>query len=311
MQVLVSEVGPRDGLQSIKRAMPTEVKHRWIRALAAAGLREIEVASFVPPKLLPQMADAAEVVREALKIPGITVLALVPNLRGFQDAVAAGARKVTLTVSASEAHSMNNIRMTCAEAIESARRIVKFRDGLPEGERPAIEVGVSTAFGCTLQGDVPEDFAIGMAVKCAQAGADTVGLSDSVGYANPAQVKRMFTRLKRELGDKAGGAHLHNTRGQGLANVVAALDAGVTTFDASQGGIGGCPYAPGATGNIVTEDLVFLLESMGLDTGIDMEKLLEARKFLSEGLPGEPVYGFVPDAGLPKNFRRAAEAASS
>jgi hydroxymethylglutaryl-CoA lyase len=223
----------------------------------------------------------------------------------------ARARKVTLTVSASEAHSMSNIRMTCAEAIESARRIVKFRDGLPEGERPTIEVGVSTAFGCTIQGDVPEDFAIEIAVKCAQAGADTVGHSDSVGYANPAQVKRMFTRLKRELGDKAGGAHLHNTRGQGLANVVAALDAGVTTFDASQGGIGGCPYAPGATGNIVTEDLVFLLESMGLDTGIDMEKLLEARKFLSEGLPGEPVYGFVPDAGLPKNFRRAAEAASS
>ena len=152
-----------------------------------------------------------------------------------------------------------------------------------------------------------EDFAIGMAVQCAEAGADTVGLSDSVGYANPAQVKRMFARLKRELGDKAGGAHLHNTRGQGLANVVAALDAGVTTFDASQGGIGGCPYAPGATGNIVTEDLAFLLESMGFDTGIDMTKLLEARKFLSEGLPGEPVYGFVPDAGLPKNFRRAAE----
>ena len=205
---------------------------------------------------------------------------------------------------------MSNIRMTCAQALESARRIVKFRDGLPEGERPAIEVGVSTAFGCTLQGDVSEDFAIEMAVKCAEAGADTVGLSDSVGYGNPAQVKRMFTRLKRELGDKAGGAHLHNTRGQGLANVVAALDAGVTTFDASQGGIGGCPYAPGATGNIVTEDLVFLLESMGLDTGIDMAKLLEARKFLSEGLPGEPVYGFVPDAGLPKNFRRAAEIAS-
>ena len=307
MDVLVSEVGPRDGLQSIKRAMPTEVKHKWIRALAAAGLKEIEVASFVPPKLLPQMADAAEVVREAVKIPGITVLALVPNMRGFQDAVAAGAPKITLTVSASEAHSMSNIRMTCAQAIESAKRIVEFRNTLPARQRPAIEVGVSTAFGCTLQGAVDEDFAIEMAVKCAQAGADTVGLSDSVGYANPAQIKRMFKRLISELGDRAGGAHLHNTRGQGLANVVAALDAGVTTFDASQGGIGGCPYAPGATGNIVTEDLVFMLESMGLDTGIDMAKLLEARKFLGEGLPGEPIYGYVPDAGLPKNFKRAAD----
>jgi len=309
MDVLISEVGPRDGLQSIKRAMPTAVKHKWIRALADAGLKEIEVASFVPPKLLPQMADAAEVVREAIKIPGLTVLALVPNLRGFQDAVAAGAPKITLTVSASEAHSMSNIRMTCAQALESVGNIVRFRDSLPDGQRPHIEVGVSTAFGCTLQGDVDEDFALDMAVKCAQAGADSVGLSDSVGYANPVQIKRMFARLIRELGDKAGGAHLHNTRGQGLANVVAALEAGVTTFDASQGGIGGCPYAPGATGNIVTEDLVFLLESMGLDTGVDMAKLLDARKFLAEGLPGEPVYGFVPDAGLPKNFRRAAQPA--
>jgi hydroxymethylglutaryl-CoA lyase len=235
------------------------------------------------------------------------VLALVPNMRGFQDAVAAGAHKVTLTVSASEAHSLSNIRMTCAQAIESAKRIVVFRDALPAGQRPTIEVGVSTAFGCTIQGEVSEDFAIEMAVKCAAAGADSVGLSDSVGYANPTQVKRMFRRLRAELGDKAGGAHLHNTRGQGLANVVAALDAGVTTFDASQGGIGGCPYAPGATGNIVTEDLVFLLESMGLDTGIDMEKLLAARKHLAEGLPGEPVYGFLPGAGLPKNFKRAVD----
>jgi len=289
--------------------MPTEAKHRWIRALAAAGLKEIEAASFVPPKLIPQMADAAEVVREAVKIPGLTVLALVPNLRGFQDAVAAGAPKVTLTVSASEAHSMSNIRMTCAQAIESARRIAQFRDSLPEGQRPTIEVGVSTAFGCTLQGEVDEDFAISMAVQCAQAGADSVGLSDTVGYANPAQVKRMYKRLIAELGDKAGGAHLHNTRGQGLANVVAALDAGITTFDSSQGGIGGCPYAPGASGNIVTEDLVFLLESMGLDTGIDMEKLLEARKILAEALPGEPIYGYIPDAGLPKTFKRAAQLA--
>lgn len=305
MKVLVSEVGPRDGLQSIKRAMPTAIKHQWIRALADAGLREIEVASFVPPKLLPQMADAAEVVREAIRIPGLTVLALAPNLRGFQDAVAAGTPKVTITVSASEAHSMNNIRMTCAQAVESLKNIVRFRDSLPEGQRPHIEVGISTAFGCTLQGHVDEDFALDMAVKCAATGADTVGLSDSVGYANPTQVKRMYTRLIRELGDKAGGAHLHNTRGQGLANVVAALDAGITTFDASQGGIGGCPYAPGATGNIVTEDLVFLLESMGLDTGIDMDKLVAARRFLAEGLPGEPVYGFVPDAGVPKTYRPA------
>jgi len=238
MQVLVSEVGPRDGLQSIKRAMPTEAKHRWIRALAAAGLKEIEVASFVPAKLLPQMADAAEVVREAVKVPGITVLALAPNLKGAENAVAAGAHKVTLPVSASHAHSLANIRMSCEEAIEEVGKICAFRDGIPAASRPKVEVGLSTAFGCTLQGDVDEDWVFEMANRVAAKGADTVGLSDTVGYANPVQVKRMFTRLMRELGDKAGGAHLHNTRGQGLANVVAALDAGVTTFDSSQGGIG-------------------------------------------------------------------------
>jgi len=306
MTILVSEVGPRDGLQSIKRAMPTEAKHGWIRALAEAGLREIEVASFVPAKLLPQMADAAEVVREAVKLPGLTVLALAPNLRGAQDAIAAGAHKVTMPVSASEAHSQSNLRKSVDAAIEEVRRVVEFRDALPAGHRPGIEVGISTAFGCTLQGEVPEDFVIAVAGRLAEAGVDSIGLSDTTGYANPAQVRRLFRRLGAVVGDGMGGAHLHNTRGQGLANVVAALDVGVTTFDASQGGIGGCPYAPGASGNIVTEDLVFLLEAMGLATGIDMDRLLAAREVLKAGLPGEPVYGHVPDAGLPKTFRRAA-----
>ena len=309
MKILVSEVGPRDGLQSIKRAMPTQAKHRWIRALAAAGLREIEVASFVPPKLLPQMADAAEVVREAVRIPGLTVLALAPNLRGAQDAIAAGAHKVTLPVSASEAHSQSNLRKSVDAAIEEVGRVVAVRDALPAGNRPGIEVGISTAFGCTLQGEVPEDFVIAVAARLAAAGADSIGLSDTTGYANPAQVRRLFRRLKAEVGERLGGAHLHNTRGQGLANVVAALEEGVTTFDASQGGLGGCPYAPGASGNIVTEDLVFLLESMGLDTGIDIARLVAARAALAEGLPGEPLYGHVPDAGLPKTFRRAADGA--
>jgi hydroxymethylglutaryl-CoA lyase len=309
MKILVSEVGPRDGLQSVKRVMPTEAKHRWIRALAGSGLREIEVASFVPAKLLPQMADAAEVVREAVAIRGLTVLALAPNLRGAQDAIAAGAHKVTMPVSASEAHSQSNLRKSVDAALEEVRRVVAYRDALPGPARPGVEVGISTAFGCTLQGEVPEDFVIRVAARLAAAGADSIGLSDTTGYANPAQVRRLFRRLKAEVGERMGGAHLHNTRGQGLANVVAALEEGVATFDASQGGIGGCPYAPGASGNIVTEDLVFLLESMGLDTGIDIAKLIEARAALAEGLPGEPLYGHVPDAGLPKTFHRAAEGA--
>ncbi len=309
--VLVSEVGPRDGLQSIKRVMPTEAKLRWIGAMAAAGIGEIEVASFVPPKLLPQMADAEEVVRQSLAIPGLTVLALAPNLKGVERALAAGARKITMPVSASQAHSLANIRMSCEQAIAEVARVCALRDSLPADERPIVEANIATAFGCTIQGKVSEDWAIAMAAQLAAAGADAVGLSDSVGYANPAQVKRMFLRLVAEIGKKTGGAHLHNTRGQGLANVVAALEAGITTFDSSQGGIGGCPYAPGATGNIVTEDLVFLLESMGLDTGIDIEKLIAARSILEAALPGEALYGFVPNAGLPKGFTPARAAAAA
>jgi len=305
IDVLVSEVGPRDGLQSVRRAMPTAVKHRWIAALADAGLREIEVGSFVPPKLLPQMADAAEVVHEAARIPGLMVLALAPNFKGAERAFAAGVHKLTMPVSASRSHSMSNIRMTPEQAIDEVARVCALRDRMSADRRPGVEVGISTAFGCTMEGTVAEGWVMEMAVMLARAGADSIGLSDTTGYANPVQVKRMFLRLRTEIGDKMGGAHLHNTRGQGLANVVAALDAGVSTFDSSQGGLGGCPYAPGATGNIVTEDLVFLLEAMGLRTGIDLERLIAARRIIHEGLPDEPLYGHVPDAGLPKGFSPA------
>jgi len=306
IDVLVSEVGPRDGLQSVARTMPTEVKHRWIAALAGAGLREIEVGSFVSPKLLPQMADAAEVVREARKIDGLTVLALAPNLKGAERGIAAGVHKLSFPVSASRAHSMANIRMTPEEAIEQVRKTCELCQALPPDSRPSVEVGISTAFGCAVEGAVSEDWVMRMAADLVAAGAASVGLSDTAGYANPVQVKRMFTRLQHAIGEHAGAAHFHNTRGQGLANVVAAVDAGVTTFDASQGGLGGCPYAPGATGNIVTEDLVFLLESMGLRTGIDLDRLITARAIILEGLPGEPLYGHVSSAGLPKGFAYAA-----
>ena len=304
MDVLVSEVGPRDGLQSLKRIMPTADKHRWIAALAAAGLREIEVGSFVSPRALPQMADCAEVVGEALKIAGLRVVTLVPNLKYAELAFAAGAHAITIPVSVSEAHSISNIRKTHAEIIADVGAIVRLRNA--RFPTVKVEAGLSTAFGCTIQGPVAEDDVLRLAATMAECGVDTVNLADTVGYANPAQVKRLFVRLRQEVGAKSGGAHLHNTRGQGLANVVAALDAGVTTFDSSQGGIGGCPYAPGATGNIVTEDLVFLLESMGLSTGVDLDRLLAARAILAQSLPGETLYGYVPQAGLPKGFQPAA-----
>lgn len=302
--VLISEVGPRDGLQAVNAVMATADKFKWISALHAAGLREIEVASFVPAKLLPQMADAADVVRHALALPGLTVMALVPNLRGAQAALDAGVHKLTIPVSASAAHSLANVRKTREEMVEEVRRIVELRDASAPGVK--VEAGISTAFGCTLQGLVPQDEVIALAVQCAQAGVDDVGLSDTTGMANPAQVRRLFQRLRAEIGGKAGAAHMHNTRGLGLANCLAAYDAGVRTFDSSLGGLGGCPYAPGASGNVVTEDLVFMFEAMGVRTGVDLEKLIAAREPLKAGLPGEPVYGMTPEAGLPKGWQQEA-----
>ena len=298
--VLISEVGPRDGLQSVKATMPTGYKRAWIDALVQAGVQEIEVASFVPPRLLPQMADAAEVVQHTLTHPGVCVMALVPNLKGAEAALRAGVHKLTMPVSASEAHSLANVRKTRVQMIEEVRAIARLRDELAPHVK--LEAGISTAFGCTLQGRVAEDEVIWLAEACVQAGADESGLSDTTGMANPAQVKRLFTRLRAALGAQAGAAHMHNTRGLGLANCLAAYEAGVRTFDASLGGLGGCPYAPGASGNVVTEDLVFMFEAMGIATGIDLKQLFAARQPLSAGLPGEPLYGMTPEAGLPKGW---------
>lgn len=297
-QVHICEVGPRDGLQNAKHLMSTEAKKAWISALAAAGLREIEVGSFVPPKLIPAMADTAEVVRHSLSIPGLKVVALAPNLKGFQRAVEAGAHKVTFPVSASRKHSESNVRMTPEQMVEEVRKCATLGGA-------EIEGAVSTAFGCTMQGDVPEDDVVRIAVSLAQF-CDAVALADTVGYANPAQVKRIFSRVRQEIGDKLEGAHFHNTRGLGLANALAAYEVGVRNFDSSMGGLGGCPFAPGASGNVITEDLVFMFESMGLSTGIDLQKLFAARDILVKAIPEEPVYGHTPLAGLPKGFRAAA-----
>ncbi|WP_396267135.1 hydroxymethylglutaryl-CoA lyase [Ideonella sp.] len=299
-KVQISEVGPRDGLQSVKAIMPTAHKLAWVDALVAAGVSEIEVGSFVPARLLPQMADVVEVVAHACRHQGLRVLALVPNLRGAQAAAQAGAHKVSVPVSASEAHSLANVRKTRAQMLEEVRNVAAWR--AEHAPHMGLEVGMSTAFGCTLQGSVSEDQVIILAEQLVAAGVDEVGLSDTSGMANPAQVRRLFTRLRAALGERAGAAHLHNTRGLGLANCLAAYEAGVRTFDASQGGLGGCPYAPGASGNVVTEDLVFMFEAMGVATGIDIKRLLAAREALRAGLPGEPLYGMVADAGLPKGF---------
>jgi hydroxymethylglutaryl-CoA lyase len=302
-RILVSEVGPRDGLQSIKSIMPLPAKQAWISALAASGLREIEVGSFVPAHLLPQLADTAAVVEHAKTIAGLTVAVLVPNLRGAEAAVAAGAHKLTLPFSASETHSLKNVRRTHAQMLDEARSIAALLRGLPEARRPRFEGGLSTAFGCTYEGVVPAERVVRLAESLVAAGCDEIGLADSVGFANPAQVRDLVRRVRQAIGrERFAGLHLHNTRGLGLANVVAGLEEGVDTFDSSMAGIGGCPFAPGATGNIVTEDLVFMLGSMGYDTGIDLAKLFSAREILAAAVPNEELYGYVPVAGLPLGY---------
>jgi hydroxymethylglutaryl-CoA lyase len=302
-EVHICEVGPRDGLQNAHQVMPTEAKKRWISALAAAGFEEIEVGSFVPPKLIPAMADTGEIVKHALSIPGIRVVALAPNVKGFERALESGAHKVTFPVSASRKHSEANVRMTPEQMVAQVKACVDMRG---KSGAPIIEAGVSTAFGCTMQGEVPEDDVVRLAVLLAEAGADCVALADTVGYANPAQIRRVFRRVRAEIGDKLEAAHLHNTRGLGLANALAAYDEGVRHFDSSLGGLGGCPFAPGASGNVITEDLVFMFESMGVPTGIDLDKLMAARKLMVATLPEEPVYGHMALAGVPKGFRAAA-----
>lgn len=298
--ILISEVGPRDGLQSIGSIMATDNKRHWIKSLYEAGLKEIEVGSFVPSHLMPQMADASEIVCYSKSLNKGAVLALVPNLKGAELAIASGVHKLTIPVSASEAHSLANVKKSREEMMLEVKKIIDYKNKHSAGVH--IEVGISTAFGCTLQGVVNESDVISLAVELANLGVDEIGLSDTAGYANPAQVKRLFKQLRYDLGEKAGAAHMHNTRGLGLANCLAAFEEGVRTFDSSQGGLGGCPYAPGASGNVVTEDLVFMFESMGIKTGINFDKLLKAREILIASLPNESIYGMTPEAGLPKGF---------
>jgi hydroxymethylglutaryl-CoA lyase len=296
-RILVSEVGTRDGLQSIKSIMSLEAKKTWIKAEAEAGVREIEVGSFVPASLLPQLADTAEVVAFAKTIPNLRVVTLVPNAKGAARAIEAGVHAMSIPFSMSETHSINNVRKNHAEMISEIGIIAE----MAKAASIDFAVSLSTAFGCTLEGAVPENTALAQA--SVKAGAQELSLSDTTGYADPTQVKRLVRKVQAAVGsDKITTLHLHNTRGLGLANVLAGLEEGITTFDASLGGIGGCPWAPGASGNIVTEDLVFMLQAMGLETGIDLPKLLKVRDIVKTALPDELLYGFTPDAGLPLDF---------
>ncbi|MDT7951937.1 MAG: hydroxymethylglutaryl-CoA lyase [Acetobacteraceae bacterium] len=283
--------------------MPTDLKIRWIGAIAAAGMPEIEVGSFVPAKVIPAMADTGEVVRAVRDLPCV-IVALAPNLKGAQLAADAGANRVTIPVSVSEGHSRANTNRTTAEAVAEVRRIVDWARA--DGGRIEVEAACSTAFGCSIDGTVTTERVVSVAAGLAEAGADLIALADTVGYAHPAQIREVVRAVRSAVGDRLEGLHLHDTMGLGLANALAGLEEGIRSFDASLAGLGGCPYAPGASGNIVTEDLVFMLESMGFSTGIDLERLVAARAYLQEGLPDEPRHGGVARAGLPRTFKAAA-----
>lgn len=302
LDVIVREVGLRDGLQIHPAFMPTESKLAWIRAEAAAGMPEIEVTSYVPPKLIAQFADAEQVTLQALQVPGLTVAALIPNARGAQRGIDLGVHKLNFVMSVSKTHNLKNVRREREESVEDFRTIRALCDQLPPERRPLLVGGLSTALGCSYEGRIPADDVVRYAALLAEAGADEIVVADTVGYAGPAQVREVFGRVMAQVGKLPVAAHFHDTRGLGLANVVAALECGVRAFDASLAGMGGCPFAPGATGNIVMDDLCFLLDSMGLRTGVDLEKLLAVRAIVRAALPDIDMYGGLARAGLPRHY---------
>ncbi|SDV48879.1 hydroxymethylglutaryl-CoA lyase [Chitinasiproducens palmae] len=301
--VLVTEVGLRDGLQSIARTMSTAAKLQWLDTVYGAGVRSMEVASYVPPRLLPQMADADAVVERALQLPGLTVTVLVPNAKGAERALAAGAHRIVAPLSVSEAHSQANVRRSRDAMVDTLREICALRDA--SGKPARIIGGLSTAFGCTLQGEVPIADVVEYASRALQAGADTVALADTTGLATPALVDATLQAVRAAVGERCNAVHFHDTRGMALANTLVALRHGIREFDASLGGIGGCPHAPGASGNVAAEDLVFMLESMGLSTGIDVRALIDARSVITDALPGESLFGSIARAGVPSYYRAA------
>jgi len=299
-RVIVTEVGMRDGLQSISRIMSTDDKKRWIDAAWEAGIRSMEVASFVPAKLLPQMADAQAVIAHALTLEGLVVTALVPNVKGAQRAIESGVHRIVAPISVSAAHSLANVRKTPAEMLGAFAEMCSLAKGHAE-----TIAGLSTVFGCTLQGNVPYEDIGNIARQALEAGADVIALGDTTGQATPRQVGEIIDLVRGIAGHALRSVHFHDTRGLGLANTLIALQHGIREFDSSLAGLGGCPHAPGATGNVNTEDLVFMLQSMGYETGVDVEKLIASRSVLEQALPGEALYGYLARAGVPSQFHES------
>lgn len=305
--VMLREVGLRDGLQMVKSIFPTEAKNRWIDQAVASGMSEIEVCSFVPPHVVPQFQDHEAVVKHALTHADLTVAALVPNAKGAERGFMLGVNKLNFVVSASETHNQKNVKCSTEDSLARFDAIMEVRASNPDYAKTEVCSGVSTALGCTMEGDIAPSRALWLAGELVKRGATEIGIADTVGYANPGQVKALFKDAIAEFGQDLVVAHFHDTRGLGLANALAAYEAGCRKFDASLAGLGGCPFAPMATGNVVMDDLVFMFEAMGVKTGIDLDALLSVRDILSENLPDEPLHGMIAKAGPPKGFVPASQ----
>ncbi len=298
--IRICEVGPRDGLQIARGEMDLETRLQWIRQMAAAGVREIEVGSFVSPRLVPQMAQTGLLLPQVLKIDGLTVCALACNLKGAIAAYEAGAHVIAIPVSVSDTHSRANVNKSTQGQVDAVAAVVDWLRAQPRAVR--VDAALATAFGCSLEGSVPVARVAEVGRALAQVGVDELSLADTVGYAHPGSVREAVRATQDAVGARLTKLHLHDTMGLGLANALAGLDEGIRAFDACLGGLGGCPFAPGASGNIVTEDLVFMLQSMGFDCGIDLAALIAARAPLAAGLPEETLRGGVALAGLPPGY---------
>lgn len=297
-RLTLREVGLRDGLQLVRQFPDTQAKQEWLQREYQAGVRAFEVGSFLPADRFPQFADVRSLIDTVRALPGARSAALTLNERGARDALQTSVDEMVFVLSATEAHSQANTRRSRQEAVELLARIVGMRnDAGPDA--PVITAGIAMAFGCSLAGDVNPADVLHLVEECVRAGADVIALADTVGYAGPADIASLVRQTRPIIGERPLVIHLHDTRGMAIANAAAALDEGVRILDGSLGGLGGCPFAPGASGNVVFEDLVFLCESMGFDTGIHLPALIQLRELLHEHMPDEGLQGALARAGLP------------
>ena len=297
-RIVIREVGMRDGLQLAKGFPSTAGKVEWLKKEFDAGIRHFEAGSYLPPARYPQFADVQAVVDAIGQMEGAHGIALAINRRGQTDALAGGVGELSCVLSATEEHNQANARCSRQQSLDGIKATVEMRDS--SENKPLISVGIAMSFGCSITGSVDPEEVLRLAEQCLEMGVEIIGVADTVGYAGPRQVHDLCRSMSRLCSDRPYVVHLHDTRGMAIANAAAALDAGARIFDGSLGGLGGCPFAPGATGNIVIEDLVFLCQTSGFDTGIDLEKLISVRDVLEREMPDDPLHGAVAVAGMPK-----------